>query len=640
MYMSPTVKPGPTVRRGVSPNRLLERHTTQRAEDPSQILQPRERDDKHGAQPPRSKLSRPKRAQISDRDGGNGVGRPLSSDLLITSVERLSLSTVGGGLPLFRTAEERTAITCPDRLNLDRRQLTCCPALQEGGERLRLLNLQHNSIARLGENLSRLTRLVFLDLYDNLVTEISGLDELASLRVLMLGKNRIKRISGLEHLVHLDVLDLHGNMIKEMENLSHLCHLRVLNLAGNKLTRVDHFDGLHALVELNLRRNKISQVCGLEVLPTLQRLYLSHNLIKRWDDVECISNCCTLGELALDGNPLAMAVDYRAALLCRMHQLSVLDQKAITEEEWFSTVSDLQTSTHDGGRESSESKEHKKRVIRRIKELWNGPHGDDFDVSELPTCFVDHDVASGTLALYGAEAMETLECETSSYQDDVTQLHLCCVGFEEAVPYLSKLPVALPHVTSLILECTNMTGLEHINTLAGLGMEHLISLVVSPTGNPVTQHPHFLHYCLCRLRHLGLQEVNGHTVTPKDMATSEELFGSLVRLSPSLPSPMSGAVIDNFDRLHGKPVPMETSRLAPGMQITQQFPWPASVADDSIQRAAAQFTTQVFTSALAVHTKAEEVSRLWPILLADLVHQTFQEYRSIDEQMAALLDKL
>ena len=43
--------------------------------------------------------------------------------------------------------------------------------------------------------------------------------------------------------------------------------------------------------------------------------------------------------------------------------------------------------------------------------------------------------------------METLECETSSYQDDVTQLHLCCVGFEEAVPYLSKLPVALPHVT-------------------------------------------------------------------------------------------------------------------------------------------------------------------------------------------------
>ena len=160
------------------------------ASDPSQILQPRERDDKHGAQPPRSKLSRPKRAQISDRDGGNGVGRPLSSDLLITSVERLSLSTVGGGLPLFRTAEERTAITCPDRLNLDRRQLTCCPALQEGGERLRLLNLQHNSIARLGENLSRLTRLVFLDLYDNLVTEISGLDELASLRVLMLGKNR------------------------------------------------------------------------------------------------------------------------------------------------------------------------------------------------------------------------------------------------------------------------------------------------------------------------------------------------------------------------------------------------------------------------------------------------------------------
>lgn len=560
------------------------------------------------------------------------MGRSLSSDLLITSVERLSLSTVGGGPPLLRTAEERTVVTCPDRLNLDRRQLTCCPALHDG-ERLRLLNLQHNSIARLGENLSRLTRLVFLDLYDNLVAEISGLDELWSLRVLMLGKNRIKRISGLERLVHLDVLDLHGNLIREMDNLSHLCHLRVLNLAGNELTRVDHFEGLHSLVELNLRRNKISQVCGLEMMSTLQRLYLSHNLIKRWEDVACISNCCTLGELALDGNPLAMAVNYRASLLSHMHHLSVLDQKAITEEEWISAGSEIQTDTHDG---SCESKEHKERVIRRIRELWNGSHSDDLDVSELPTCFVDHDEDRGTLALYGAQAMEALECEGGSYQD-VTQLHLCCIGIEEAVPYLSKLPIALPNVTNLILECTNMTGLKDINTLAGLRVERLVSLVVSPTGNPVTQHPHFLHYCLCRLRHLGLQEVNGHSVTPSDWATAEELFGSLVHL---VPSPMSGAAIGSFDRLHRKPGYMETTRTDLGTQTTPQLPWSSSVEDDSIQRAATEFTTQVFSSTLAVHTKAQEVARLWPILLADLVHQTFQEYSSIDEQMTALLDKL
>ena len=121
-----------------------------------------------------------------------------------------------------------------------------CPIL-EGEDRLRLLNLQHNAITRL-QHLSNLRRLVFLDLYDNLIHEIAGLEGLLSLRVLMLGKNRlfstydatshdsilgshdsilgscdsicspflhtrIRKISGLQTLLKLDVVDLHGNMV-------------------------------------------------------------------------------------------------------------------------------------------------------------------------------------------------------------------------------------------------------------------------------------------------------------------------------------------------------------------------------------------------------------------------------------------
>lgn len=70
-----------------------------------------------------------------------------------------------------------------------RRKLSVCPIL-EGEERLRMLNLQHNAITQL-QHLSSLRRLVFLDLYDNLISEITGLDALLSLRVLMLGKNRL-----------------------------------------------------------------------------------------------------------------------------------------------------------------------------------------------------------------------------------------------------------------------------------------------------------------------------------------------------------------------------------------------------------------------------------------------------------------
>ena len=96
-------------------------------------------------------------------------------------------SPVVPGVPVvYRLPEERAAN--PDRLNLDRRHLTVCPIL-EGEDKLRLLNMQHNSISKL-QHLSSLRRLVFLDLYDNLIHEMAGLEGLLSLRVLMLGKNR------------------------------------------------------------------------------------------------------------------------------------------------------------------------------------------------------------------------------------------------------------------------------------------------------------------------------------------------------------------------------------------------------------------------------------------------------------------
>jgi len=99
----------------------------------------------------------------------------------------LAESPIAPGVPVvYRPPEERAAN--PDRLNLDRRHLMVCPIL-EGEDRLRLLNLQHNAITRL-QHLSNLRRLVFLDLYDNLVHEIASLEGLLSLRVLMLGKNR------------------------------------------------------------------------------------------------------------------------------------------------------------------------------------------------------------------------------------------------------------------------------------------------------------------------------------------------------------------------------------------------------------------------------------------------------------------
>lgn len=60
---------------------------------------------------------------------------------------------------------------------------------------LQLLNLQHNLITMI-QHLSHLQQLVFLNLYDNHISEMAGIEALSSLRILMLGKNRLVVISG------------------------------------------------------------------------------------------------------------------------------------------------------------------------------------------------------------------------------------------------------------------------------------------------------------------------------------------------------------------------------------------------------------------------------------------------------------
>ena len=64
---------------------------------------------------------------------------------------------------------------------------------------------------------------------------------------------------------------------------------------------------------------------------------------------------------------------------------------------------------------------------------------------ELPTHLVDHDVERQSLALYGTEALEALECACGPYRN-VTRLQVCCVGIEDAMLYLSKVSTTLPNM--------------------------------------------------------------------------------------------------------------------------------------------------------------------------------------------------
>ncbi len=79
-----------------------------------------------------------------------------------------------------------------------------------------------------------------LDLYDNLIAHIRGLDALAP---------------------RCTSLDLSFNRIKRIRNLQHLTGLTDLYFVQNKIGRIEHLEGLTRLRNLELGANRI-RVCA------------------------------------------------------------------------------------------------------------------------------------------------------------------------------------------------------------------------------------------------------------------------------------------------------------------------------------------------------------------------------------------
>lgn len=99
---------------------------------------------------------------------------------------------------LFKSTWHCVFLTLLNSTQFFSHHLEECPQLgiMDG---LQLLNLQHNLITTI-QHLSQLQQLVFLNLYDNQISEMTGIEALCSLRILMLGKNRLVFTDGLTDL--------------------------------------------------------------------------------------------------------------------------------------------------------------------------------------------------------------------------------------------------------------------------------------------------------------------------------------------------------------------------------------------------------------------------------------------------------
>lgn len=166
-----------------------------------------------------------------------------------------------------------------------------------------LLDLTHNRLKAI-TNVSGLAQLHTLILRQNLLTEVSGLDELPSLRKLDLYDNQIEVIgsSSLSSLRGLLYLDVSFNQLRKLENLENLVQLEELYACSNKITEMSGLEALVNLRTLELGSNRIREIGGLDTLVQLRALWLGRNKIAQVRNLEPVAN--SLRVLSLQANRL------------------------------------------------------------------------------------------------------------------------------------------------------------------------------------------------------------------------------------------------------------------------------------------------------------------------------------------------
>ena len=97
------------------------------------------------------------------------------------------------------------------------------------------LCLRQNQISRIDIPDSLGPKLRDLDLYDNLISHLKGLDSLVNLASLDLSFNKLKHIKNVSHLRRLTDFYLVQNKITKIEGLAGLGKLRNLELAANRI---------------------------------------------------------------------------------------------------------------------------------------------------------------------------------------------------------------------------------------------------------------------------------------------------------------------------------------------------------------------------------------------------------------------
>ena len=141
----------------------------------------------------------------------------------------------------------------------------------------------------------------WLNLDDQGITNIAGLEHATQLQRLFLGKNQIDNYAPLAQLPKLTTLYLWTNGISDLNVLPVLPQLELLDLNWNQISDISRLAGFTELTTLFIAGNKVSDISPLRGLTNLHSLNLAFNKVS---DVRPITGLTKLEKLHLHGNPI------------------------------------------------------------------------------------------------------------------------------------------------------------------------------------------------------------------------------------------------------------------------------------------------------------------------------------------------
>lgn len=172
------------------------------------------------------------------------------------------------------------------------------------------------------------------DLRNNKIADIGDISRHTYLEILLLGKNLISKIDGVSCLMNLKVLDLSYNKIKTIDGLSGL-NIQELNLRGNMIEEISNLGSNHLprLSVLDIAENRIKSLKPLEACEKLSFLDVRDNQLEFLRQVEFLLDLQFLEVLMLLGNPASKKPFYRRRIIYRLPSLDRLDFTKISSEE-------------------------------------------------------------------------------------------------------------------------------------------------------------------------------------------------------------------------------------------------------------------------------------------------------------------